>query len=192
MTYNSGNTAWVLICAALVMFMTVPALALFYGGLVKRKNVLNVLVQCFISLAIVSLQWVLFGYSLSFGPGKGILSGFIGSFDWAFLKNLPEPSPYFVSQSAGQIPHLAFVIYQGMFAAITPALIIGAFAERIKFSAFLLFTVAWSFLVYNPVCHWVWSADGWLYKMGALDFAGGRAVNINAGITGLLTARTSG
>lgn len=184
-----GNTAWVLTCAALVMFMTVPALALFYGGLVKRKNVLSVLMQCFIILAVVSLQWVTFGYSLAFGPGKGPLAGFIGSLDWAFLKDIGlGVSPYFISQSEARIPHLTFVVFQCMFAVITPALIVGAFAERIKFSGFLVFTIAWSFLVYDPIAHTVWSGDGWLFKMGALDFAGGTVVHINAGIAALVTA----
>jgi Amt family ammonium transporter len=186
---DSGNTAWVLICSALVLLMTAPALALFYGGLVKRKNVLSVLMQCFVILAVVSLQWVICGYSLAFGPGKGALAGFIGSFDWAFLKNVGmEPSPYYISQATARVPHLAFMIFQCMFAVITPALIIGAFAERMKFSAFLIFSVAWSFIVYDPIAHWVWSADGWLFKLGALDFAGGTVVHINAGIAALITA----
>jgi len=184
-----GNTSWVLTCAALVMFMTVPALALFYGGLVKRKNVLSVLMQCFIILSVLSLQWVTFGYSLAFGPGKGPMAGVIGGFDWAFLRNIgASVSPYYISQSTARIPHLAFVIFQAMFAVITPALIIGAFAERIKFSGFLLFTVAWAFLVYDPIAHWVWSSDGWLFKLGVLDFAGGTVVHINAGIAALVTA----
>lgn len=184
-----GNTAWVLISTALVMFMTTPALAFFYGGLVKRKNVLNILMQCFITLAVVSVLWVAVGYSLSFGPGKGILKGFIGSFDWAFLKNVGfEPSPYYIAQSTARIPHMGFMIFQGMFAVITPALIIGAFAERMKFSSFLVFTVLWSLLVYFPIAHWVWSSDGWLYKIGVLDFAGGIVVHINAGIASLVAA----
>jgi ammonium transporter, Amt family len=186
---DSGNTAWVLISTALVMFMTVPALAFFYGGLVKRKNVLNVLMQCFLTLSVVCLLWVIYGYSISFSPGKGILSGFIGSFDWAFLKNVGTgPSPYFVSQANARIPHLAFMIFQGMFAAITPALIIGAFAERMKFSTFIVFIIIWSTLVYFPVVHWVWAHDGWLNKIGVLDFAGGIVVHVNAGIASLVTA----
>jgi ammonium transporter, Amt family len=183
-----GNTAWVLIAACLVMFMTVPALALFYGGLVKRKNVLNMLMQCFITLAIVSIIWVTVGYSLAFGPGKGNLAPYIGSFDWAFLENMPAVSPYFVSQSHAPIAHGAFVVFQMMFAAITPALILGAFAERMKFSSFIIFTILWELLVYIPVAHWIWSSDGWLYKMGALDFAGGAVVHVNAGIAALVTA----
>ncbi len=184
-----GNTAWVLVSAALVMFMTAPGLAMFYGGLVKKKNVLNVLMQSFITLAVISLQWVIIGYSLSFGPGKGGLAGFIGSFDWAFLRNVGfEPSPYFISQATARIPHLAFMIFQAMFAVITPALIIGAFAERMKFSTFLVFTVLWATLIYDPIAHMVWSADGYLYKLGALDFAGGTVVHVNAGIAALVTA----
>jgi ammonium transporter, Amt family len=145
--------------------------------------------QCFIILAVLSLQWVTCGYTLAFGPGKGVLAPFIGSLDWAFLNNVGlGVSPYYISQSTARVPHLAFVIFQAMFAVITPALIIGAFAERIKFAGFLVFTIAWSFLVYDPVAHWVWSGDGWLFKMGALDFAGGTVVHINAGIAALVTA----
>jgi Amt family ammonium transporter len=185
---DSGNTAWVLIASCLVMFMTMPALGLFYGGLVKRKNVLSILMQCFITLSVVSIIWVTIGYSLAFGPGKGALAPFIGSLDWAFLKNMPSVSPYFISQDKAPIAHMAFVVFQMMFAAITPALILGAFAERIKFSSFLIFTVLWELFVYVPVAHWVWSADGWLFKLGALDFAGGTVVHINAGIAALVTA----
>ncbi len=186
---DSGNTAWVLMSAALVLFMTVPALAFFYGGLVKKKNILNILMQCFITLAVVSLLWVTVGYSLSFAPGKGFLQGFIGSFDWAFLKNVGlGPSPYFIGQAQARVPHLAFMIFQGMFAVITPALIIGAFAERMKFSTFLVFTVLWSLFVYFPVTHWIWAKDGWLSKMGVLDFAGGIVVHVNAGIASLVAA----
>jgi len=187
---DSGNTAWVLISSALVLFMTAPALALFYGGLVKKKNVLNILMQCLMTLAIISVLWVTVGYTLAFSPGKGILSGFIGDFSWIFLKNINinDPSPYFISQESARIPHLVYVIFQGMFAVITPALIIGAFAERIKFSSYLAFIIAWFFLVYIPVAHWVWSSNGWLFKMGALDFAGGTVVHINAGIASLITA----
>lgn len=186
---DSGNTAWLLVATALVMFMTVPALALFYGGLVRRKNILSVLMQCFVIMAIISLQWVLFGYSLAFGPGHGALGGFIGSFDWAFLKNVGmDVSPYYISQATARIPHLLFMAFQMMFAVITPALIIGAFAERMKFSSFVLFTLLWATFVYDPIAHMVWSADGWLFKLGALDFAGGTVVHINAGIAALVTA----
>ncbi|MBF0532376.1 MAG: ammonium transporter [Candidatus Omnitrophica bacterium] len=179
-TINSGDTGWVLISSALVMLMT-PALALFYGGLVRRKNYLSVLMQCFITLCVVSLLWVFCGYSLSFAPGNG----FIGGLQWAGLKGVGA-EPY--ADYAGTIPHSTFMIFQCMFAVITPALIIGAFAERMKFSAFLLFTVLWAFAVYFPVAHWVWGVGGWLRNMGTLDFAGGTVVHINAGIGALATA----
>ncbi len=183
-----GNNAWVLISTCLVMFMTVPGLALFYGGLVKRKNVLSILMQCFISLALISIIWVTIGYTLAFGPGKGILAPFIGSFDWLFLNNIPFISPYFISQNDAPIAHMSFIVFQMMFAVITPALILGAYAERMKFSSFFIFTILWELLVYIPVAHWVWSNDGWLFKLGALDFAGGTVVHINAGIASLVTA----
>ncbi|MDD4955089.1 MAG: ammonium transporter [Candidatus Omnitrophica bacterium] len=177
---DTGDTAWVLVCSALVMFMT-PGLAFFYGGMVRKKNVLSILMQCFIILCVVAIQWVLFGYSLSFAPGKG----FWGGFSWFGLNKVgfapyPDYSP--------TIPHQAFMIFQAMFAIITPALIIGAFAERMKFSAFLLFTVLWATFVYDPVCHWVWAIGGWLRNYGALDFAGGTVVHINAGIAAIVTA----
>lgn len=184
-----GNTAWVLISSALVLFMTIPALALFYGGLVKRKNILSVMMQCFIAMSVISLIWVVFGYSLAFGPGHGALAGIIGGLDWAFLKGVGmEPSPYYISQATARVPHLAFMVFQMMFAVITPVLIIGAFAERIKFSAFLVFTVLWSIFIYSPIAHMVWSADGLFFKMGALDFAGGTVVHINAGFAALAAA----
>jgi Amt family ammonium transporter len=158
-----------------------PGLAFFYGGMVRKKNILSVLMQCFIIMAVMSLQWVLFGYSLSFAPG----TGFWGGFAWAGLRGVGlEPYPDY----AATIPHQAFMIFQAMFAIITPALIIGAFAERMKFSAFLLFTVLWATFVYDPVCHWVWGIGGWIRNMGALDFAGGTVVHINAGIAALATA----
>jgi len=177
---DSGDTAWLLISTALVMLMT-PGLAFFYGGMVGRKNVLGILMQCFIILCVVSVQWVLFGYSLSFAPGKG----FWGSLEWAGLRGVGlVPYPDY----AATIPHQLFMIFQMMFAVITPALIIGAFAERMKFSAFLIFMVLWSTFVYDPVCHWVWGVGGWLKELGALDFAGGTVVHINAGIAALMTA----
>lgn len=195
---NSGDTAWMIVATAFVLLMTIPGLALFYGGLVRRKNVLNVFMQCIIITAVISIEWVVCGYSLSFGSSKGFLAPFIGNFDWAFLSNIKvsDLSPYFIShsqigldgKSIGTIPHIIFIMYQGMFAVITPALIIGAFAERINFKGFLVFTVLWSFFIYNPVAHWVWSADGWLYKLGALDFAGGTVVHVNAGIAAIVTA----
>ncbi|MDD5291989.1 MAG: ammonium transporter [Candidatus Omnitrophica bacterium] len=177
---NSGDTAWVLISSALVMLMT-PALAFFYGGMVRRKNMLSVLMQCFIILCVLSIQWVLIGYSLSFAPNKG----FWGGFAWFGLNNVGL-EPY--ADYAATIPHQAFMIFQAMFAIITPALIIGAFAERMKFSSFLIFTLLWATFVYDPLCHWVWGLGGWLRNLGALDFAGGTVVHINAGIAALVTA----
>jgi Amt family ammonium transporter len=187
---SAGNTAWMVVATALVLFMTIPGLALFYGGLVRQKNVLNIFMQCFVIMAVISLEWIMFGYSNAFGSSSGVLKPFIGGFDWAFLKGikLTDPSPYYISQSVERIPHILFILYQCMFAVITPALIIGAFAERIKFRGFLLFTILWAIVVYNPVAHWVWSADGWLCKLGALDFAGGTVVHINAGMAALVTA----
>jgi len=195
---DTGDTAWMLFSTALVLLMTIPGLAIFYGGLVRRKNALSVLMQCFITTAVVSIEWVACGYSLSFGSSEGFLAPFIGGFDWAFLKGIGinDLSPYFISHSqatlnggtVGTIPHLVFIMFQCMFAVITPALLIGAFAERIKFSGFLMFTILWALFIYNPITHWVWSADGWLYKLGILDFAGGTVVEINAGIAALVTA----
>jgi Amt family ammonium transporter len=186
-----GNTAWMLVATALVLLMTIPGLALFYGGLVRRKNVLSVLMQCFILAAVISIEWVVCGYSLAFSnTSTGALAPYIGNFDWAFLKgiHINDVSPYFISQANDRIPHIVFVLFQCMFAVITPALIIGAFAERIKFKGFLVFSILWSFFIYNPVAHWVWSSNGWLCKLGALDFAGGTVVHINAGIAAIVTA----
>jgi len=177
---NSGDTAFVLISAALVMLMT-PALAFFYGGIVKRKNVLSILMQCMAVLCLISIQWVLFGYSLSFCPGNSIL----GSLKWFGLTGVGF-EPY--ADYAGTIPHQVFMIFQAMFAIITPALIIGAFAERMKFSGFMIFMLLWATLVYDPIAHWVWGIGGWLRNLGALDFAGGTVVHINAGIAALVTA----
>ncbi len=177
---NSGDTAFVLISAALVMLMT-PALAFFYGGIVRRKNVLGILMQCMAILALVSIQWVLFGYSLSFAPGNAIL----GSLKWFGLNGVGF-EPY--ADYAGTIPHQAFMIFQAMFAIITPALIIGAFAERMRFSGFMIFILLWATLVYDPVAHWVWGIGGWLRNLGTLDFAGGTVVHVNAGIAALVTA----
>ncbi len=181
---NAGDTAFVLISAGLVMLMT-PGLAFFYGGMVRRKNVLGVLMQCFAILCVLSLQWVLFGYSLAFAPGNG----FFGGLDWIGLRGVGA-EPY--NAYAATIPHQAFMIFQGMFAIITPALIIGAFAERMKFSAFLAFTILWATFVYDPIAHWVWGVGGWLRNLGALDFAGGTVVHINAGIAALVTALVIG
>jgi Amt family ammonium transporter len=177
---NSGDTAFVLLSAALVMLMT-PALAFFYGGIVRRKNVLGILMQCMAILALVSIQWVLFGYSLSFSPGNA----FLGSLKWFGLNGVGF-EPY--ADYAATIPHQAFMIFQAMFAIITPALIIGAFAERMKFSGFMIFILLWATLVYDPVAHWVWGIGGWLRNLGALDFAGGTVVHVNAGIAALVTA----
>jgi len=175
--------------SALVMFMTVPALCLFYGGLVRKKNVLSVLMQCFITLALVSVLWVTAGYSLAFSDSE-LIPGVLGDFKWALFNGIGPStlSPYFISDATGRIPHILFAMFQCMFAVITPALIIGAFAERMKFSAFLAFTVAWLFLIYVPLAHMVWSANGWLSRLGALDFAGGTVVHVNAGIAALATA----
>jgi len=187
---SAGNTAWLLVASALVMLMTIPGLALFYGGLVRRKNVLNVLMQCFILTAVISIEWVVLGYSMAFGSSKGALAPFIGNLDWAFLNGISagDVSPYYISQAIERIPHYVFILFQCMFAVITPALIIGAFAERIRFKGFLIFSVLWALLVYNPIAHWVWSGDGWLFKLGALDFAGGTVVHINAGVAAIVTA----
>jgi Amt family ammonium transporter len=178
---NTGDTAWVLMCTALVMLMTIPGLAFFYGGLVRRKNVLSILMQCFIVMCVISLQWVLFGYSLSFGPDTGW--GIIGSLEWAGLKTVGgQPNPDY----AETIPHSVFMIFQCMFAVITPALIVGAFAERMKFSAFLIFTLLWATLVYNPLAHWVWGTGGWMKSLGGLDFAGGIVVHTSSGVSALV------
>jgi len=197
-TINAGDTAWMIVATAFVLLMTIPGLALFYGGLVRRKNVLNVFMQCFIITAAISIEWVVCGYSLSFGSSTGFLAPYIGGLDWAFLNNIKitDLSPYFISHSqmglngvaVGTIPHLVFIMFQCMFAVITPALIIGAFAERINFKGFFVFTILWSLLIYNPVAHWVWSTDGWLFKLGALDFAGGTVVHVNAGVAAIVTA----
>jgi len=176
---NTGDTAFMLIATAMVMLMT-PGLALFYGGLVRSKNVLTTIMQSFICLGLISIIWVLYGYSLAFGPDIG---GFIGNLDMIGLRGVGlEPGAY-----ADTIPDLLFVAFQLMFAIITPALITGAFAERMKFTAFLAFTLLWSTLVYMPVCHWVWGG-GWLGEMGALDFAGGTVIHINSAAAALVAA----
>jgi len=195
---NTGDTAWMIVATAFVLLMSIPGLALFYGGLVRRKNVLNVFMQCFILVSVISIEWVICGYSLSFGSSKGFFAPYIGGLDWAFLNNIKitDLSPYFISHSQigldgkaiGTIPHVVFIMYQCMFAVITPALIIGAFAERINFKGFFVFSILWSLFIYNPVAHWVWATDGWLLKLGALDFAGGTVVHINAGVAAIVTA----
>jgi ammonium transporter, Amt family len=175
---NSGDTAWMLTSTALVLFMTLPGLALFYGGLVRTKNVLSVLMQCLVIACVVSVLWVLFGYSLAFGPG----GDFIGGMSKAFLADVSEDS------LSGTIPETVFVMFQMTFAIITPALVVGAFAERMRFPAMLMFSALWVVLVYLPVAHWVWSADGWLYKQGLLDFAGGTVVHTTCGMAALVCA----
>ena len=179
---DTGDTAWVLTCSALVLAMTAPGLVLFYGGMVRRKNALGTMMHSFIILCLISVQWVLWGYSLAFGPDKG---GLIGGLEWFGLNGVGlDPNPDY----AGTIPHQAFMIFQAMFAVITPALIVGAFAERIKFSAFLLFTLLWATFVYDPLAHWVWAVGGWLRNLGALDFAGGTVVHISSGVSALVCA----
>lgn len=184
MEISSGDTAWVLMSAALVMLMT-PALGFFYGGLVRRGNVLATVMHSFTVLAIVSVSWVLWGYTLAFGPDK---SGFVGGLEWFGLREVGMvPGPY-----SDTIPHSAFMIFQGMFAIITPALITGAFAERFRFKALVIFTLVWSTLVYAPVAHWVWGVGGWLRDYGALDFAGGTVVHITSGVSALVAAAMLG
>jgi len=179
---NSGDTAWVLVSSTLVLLMTV-GLAFFYGGMARRKNVLSLLMQCFIIMCVISLQWVLYGYSLAFGPDTG--KGIIGSLAWLGLKGVGgQPN----GDYAATIPHQVFMIFQAMFAIITPALMIGAFAERIKFPAFLLFTLLWATFVYDPLAHWVWGMGGWLRNLGALDFAGGIVVHVSSGVSALVMA----
>src|SRR5436309_4431129 len=181
MKIDSGDTAWVLASAALVMLMT-PALGFFYGGLVRRKNVLSTIMHSFFILALISVQWVLWGYTLAFGPDHG---GLIGGLDWLGLTGVGlDPNPAY----APTIPHQLFMIYQAMFAAITPALITGAFAERKRFKAFVIFSLLWATLVYDPVAHWVWGAGGWLHNLGVLDFAGGTVVHITSGVSALVAA----
>jgi Amt family ammonium transporter len=192
--YDSGDTAWVLVSAALVLFMT-PGLALFYGGMVGRKNVLAMLMQNFGVMAVVSLVWVWVTYSLAFGPDWGG-AGLLGTLHFAGLGHLGQAVPGFRGAKAQTIPPVAFVIFQMMFAIITPALLTGSGADRMKFGAFLIFVVAWSVLVYAPVAHWVFSPEGWLARRGTEDFAGGTVVELNAGMAGaalaLLTGRRRG
>jgi Amt family ammonium transporter len=182
---NPGDTAWILMSAALVMLMT-PGLALFYGGMVRAKNVLGTIMQSFMVMALISVQWVLFGYSLAFGP---TVDGIIGNLSWFGLQGVGlTPNPDY----AATVPHQAFMIYQAMFAVITPALLLGAIAERMKFSAFFLFALLWSTLVYDPIAHWVWGVGGWIRRMGGLDFAGGIVVHISSGVSALAAALLMG
>src|SRR5690349_8263298 len=178
---SAGDTAWVLTAAAFVMLMT-PAVGFFYGGMVRSKNVVSVIKQSLLILSIVSLQWVLLGYTLVFGAGAG---GLIGGLEFFGLRGVGyAPNPAY----APTIPQLAYMLFQGMFAIITPALIIGSFAERIRFRTLMIFVLAWTTLVYDPIAHWVWGASGWLHTLGALDFAGGTVVHISAGFAGLAVA----
>ncbi len=177
-TINQANTAWILTSTALVLFMTLPGLALFYGGLVRVKNILSVLMQCFAIACVVSLLWLVAGYSLSFGTGNA----WIGDLSMAFMANITEDA------LSGDIPLSLHAMYQMTFAIITPALIVGAFAERMKFSSMLIFSALWLFAVYIPVCHWVWASSGWLFTKGLLDFAGGTVVHITAGVAALVAA----
>jgi Amt family ammonium transporter len=183
---DSGDTAWMLIATALVMVM-LPGLALFYGGLVRRKNVLSTIMHSFFGLAIVSIVWVLIGFSLAFAPDANVLGipGLIGGLDFAGFMNVGlTPSTVYGTT----IPFVLFAAFQLMFAAITPALITGAFAERKRFASFVIFTILWSVLVYSPIAHWVWASDGWLYQLGALDFAGGTVVHASSGVSALIVA----
>jgi Amt family ammonium transporter len=174
---DSGDTSWLLISTALVMLMT-PGLALFYGGMVRKRSVLSTFMHSFFSLALISVQWVVFGYSLSFGKSH---FGLIGGGDFLFLKGVAY-------EQKGTTPHLAFMAFQMMFAGITPALISGSFAERIKFGPYAVFILLWSTLVYDPIAHWVWADGGWLMKFGAIDFAGGTVVHLSAGLSALVCA----
>ncbi len=183
---DSGDTAWVLVSAALVLLMTAPGLALFYGGMVRRKNVLSTLMQSFILAGLITVQWVLFGYSLAFSPDH---HGLIGGLSWIGLNSvgaLPDPD------YAATIPHSVYMLFQCMFAVITPALITGAIAERVTFRGFFLFSLLWATLIYDPLAHWVWGTGGWLHQMGALDFAGGTVVHISSGISALAAAMLLG
>ncbi len=183
---DSGDIAWVLAATGLVMLMT-PALGFFYGGLVRRKNLVSTIVQCFIIFAVVSLVWAIIGYTLAFGPDAGY--GLMGRFDFLALNNVGAGINAAYSQT---IPQLLFFAFQLKFAAITPALIIGAFAERIRFKALLLFIVAWTVLIYSPIAHWVWGDGGWLRSLGVLDFAGGLVVHISAGLSAIAAALVIG
>src|SRR5437016_6052029 len=179
---DTGDTAWVLVSTALVLVMTAPGVALFYGGMVRSKNALSTFLQSFIVLCLISIQWVLWGYSLAFGPDVG---GIVGSLAWFGLNGVGgEPN----ADYAPTIPHQVFMLFQMMFAVITPALITGAFAERVKFSSFILFTLLWATFIYDPLAHWVWGVGGWVRNLGALDFAGGTVVHISSGVAGLACA----
>ncbi len=185
MKIDSGDTTWLLISSALVMLMT-PGLALFYGGMVRQKNVLSTIMQSFIAIGVITVQWVLYGYSLSFGPDIG---GVIGSLKWIGLRGVGlEPHPDYCPT----VPHQTFMIFQMMFAIITPALITGAFAERFKFKTYLGFLILWATFVYDPIAHWVWGLGGWIRELGALDFAGGLVVHVSSGISAMASALVIG
>ena len=189
---DTGDTAWMLTATALVLLMTIPGVALFYAGMVRKKNVLATMMQSFSITALVTVIWMVLGYSLAFGEG----GSFIGDFSRLFLSGMDWDKPFTLGSGdaavATTIPEPVFMMFQMTFAIITPALICGAFADRMKFSAMLWFIGLWSILVYAPVAHWVWHPNGWLFEMGALDFAGGTVVHINAGIAGLVAAPTEG
>jgi Amt family ammonium transporter len=185
---NTGDTAYMLLCSALVLFMT-PGLAFFYGGLVRSKNVVNTMMMSFVALGVVAVQWVLFGYSLAFSPGNGFLGSVVGGLQWIGLTGVDlAPNPDY----AGTIPHQLFMVYQLMFAVITPALISGAIVERMRFRSYAVFILLWSTLSYDLIAHWVWGVGGWLRALGALDFAGGTVVHINAGVSALVATLVLG
>ncbi len=185
---NGSDTVFVLFSAALVLLMT-PGLAFFYAGMVKGKNVLNTIMLSFATMAIVSIQWIALGYSLSFAPGWSLAPGWFGTLPWLGLTGVGlEPNPAY----SATIPHMAFMIFQMMFAIITPALISGSIVERVKFTSFVVFVLLWSTFVYDTVAHWVWATDGWLRALGALDFAGGTVVHVTAGVSGLVAAMVLG
>ncbi|MRR31522.1 ammonium transporter, partial [bacterium] len=180
-----ADTAFVLVSAALVLLMT-PGLAIFYAGMVRSKNALGTIIQSFILISVITIEWIYIGYTMSFGPD---FHGFIGDMSWFALSGVgQQPSDVY----AKTIPHMVFMIYQCMFAVITPALITGAFAERMRFGPFILFSLLWSVCVYNPVCHWVWGSGGWLAKLGVLDFAGGLVVHLTCGVAALASAMVIG
>lgn len=184
---DAGATAWMITSTALVLLM-VPGLAMFYGGLVRTKNVLGTMMHCFAAMAVIGVLWAICGYAMAFGPNLG--GGFLGHFcgwdpDLILLRGIDGVA---VMDADNPIPPLVFAMFQGKFAIITPALIAGAFAERVRFSGYCLFIALWGLLIYNPLCHWVWAGDGWLFKMDAIDFAGGTVVHISAGISGLIAA----
>jgi len=184
-TLNSGDIAWMIVSTALVLFMT-PGLALFYGGMVRRKNVLSTIMQSMVAIPVLSVLWLVVGYSLAFSPTHG---GWIGGFDWAFLRGVGQSAN---PDYAPTVPHNLFMVFQCMFAVITPPLVTGAFAERMKFSSYLVFIIAWSLLIYSPLAHWVWGVGGMLRTQGVLDFAGGLVVHLSAGVSALAAALVFG